>query len=53
MSQILASPIMSFFIVLIAICMILLTVGFLYCLWHGRFDIEFLKLRIIGKGDKK
>jgi hypothetical protein len=46
MPQILASSIMSF-------CMVLITVGFVYCLWDGRIDIEFLKFRIIGKGSKK
>jgi hypothetical protein len=46
MSQILASP-------TIPLCMILLSAGILYCLWDGRIDIEFLQLKIIGKGGKK
>jgi hypothetical protein len=46
MPQISAAPIFSF-------CMILLTLGIIYNLYDGRIDIEFLKFKITGKGDKK
>jgi hypothetical protein len=46
MSQILTS-------LVIPLCPILLSAGILYCLWDGRIDIEFLQLKIIGKGGNK
>jgi hypothetical protein len=38
---------------ILLICSILTITGVLYCLWDGRIDIEFLNLRIKGKGGKR